>query len=134
VLRLAAFACLAALLVTGCGVRNSKPFTADGTAPCLKDKGFKRVTTAFAKLPFIAGNAENGGLEATSTSKNVVIIAFAADADSVGSIQQAFRRFAPPAYKKHLSDVMRTERNAVMVWTVTPDPVELDVATRCLKP
>ena len=29
---------------------------------------------------------------------------------------------------------MMTNRNAVLVWTITPKPDELDTAERCLKP
>jgi hypothetical protein len=29
---------------------------------------------------------------------------------------------------------MQTNRNAVFVWTTTPDPTDLDTASRCLRP
>jgi hypothetical protein len=124
---------LAALLAGGCGVRNSKPFTAKNSAGCLKSKGFSGVTTNPRKLDFIAALAENGGIRADSPSGNVVMIAFAAGADSVGSTEQAYTRKAPERYRTHMSDILRISRNAVLVWTVTPKPEELDAAMRCLK-
>jgi len=125
---------LAVGLLAGCGVRTNKPYTATGTAPCLASKGFTDVTTAAKKLPFVLSIAENGGLEATSPTGNVVQIAFAADESSAPGTQNQFRRFASARYKLHLADVMRIVKNAVMVWTTTPGADELDTASRCLQP
>jgi hypothetical protein len=125
---------VAALVVAGCGVRNSKPFTAKGTAPCLKDHGFTDVTRDPSKIGFVAAFAQNGGVKGTSPTGNTVTIAFAADPDSVGSTQEAFRTHAPRAVRPHLSDIMDTNRNAVLVWTTTPKGDELDTVTRCLSP
>jgi hypothetical protein len=134
VVRLLPLLALAVLVTAGCGVRNSKPFTAKGTAPCLKDKGFANVTTDPDQIGFVAAFAQNGGLKATGKSGNVVTIAFTASADDVGDTQASFKRFAPQRYRLHMEDIMQTDRNAVMVWTVTPDPQELDTAKRCLRP
>ena len=123
-----------ALVAAGCGVRNSKPFTAQGTVGCLKTHGFTGVTTNPGSVGFIAGFADNGGIRTRSASGNVLTIAFTADADSTSSTEAAFRSHAPKSLRPHMSDIMETNRNAVMVWTTTPDPGELDAATRCLKP
>jgi hypothetical protein len=123
-----------ALLAAGCGARSSTPFTAQGTAGCLKAHSFTGVTTNPVKVGFIAGFADKGGIRATSSTANVLTIAFAADADSTGSTEQAFRAHAPKSLRPHMSDIMQTNRNAVLVWTITPTPAELDAATRCLKP
>jgi hypothetical protein len=134
VLRALPFLALVLLLAAGCGVRTSKPYTAKGTAPCLRDKGFADVSTAPAKVGFIASVAENGGLIATGASGNKLTIAFTASADDVSDTQESFKRFAPGRYKLHMSDILQTERNAVLVWTITPDSQELDTAKRCLQP
>ena len=123
-----------ALIAAGCGVRNSKPFSAQGSAGCLKAHGFTGVTTNPLAVGFIAAFADLGGLRARSPSGNLVTIAFTADADSTGSTEDAFRSHAPKSLRPHMSDIMETNRNAVLVWTTTPDPGELDAATRCLKP
>jgi hypothetical protein len=122
------------VLAAGCGVRTTKPFTAKGTVACLRTRGFTGVTTNPLKIGFIAAFADKGGIRATSAMGNSLTIAFAADADSIGSTEQAFRTHAPKSLRPHLSDILQTNRNAVLVWTTTPDPAELDAATRCLKP
>lgn len=123
-----------ALLAAGCGARTSEPFNAAGTAGCLKTRGFTGVTTDPSKVGFIAAFADRGGISAISPMGNHLTIAFTADADSTGSTEQNFRARAPKSLRPHMSDIMQTNRNAVLVWTTTPDPADLDTATRCLKP
>ena len=123
-----------ALLAAGCGVRTTKPFNATGTAPCLKTHGFTRVTTDPSKVGFIAAFADRGGISAVSPLGNRLTIAFTADADSTGPTEQNFRARAPKGLRPHMSDIMQTNRNAVLVWTTTPDSAELDTVNRCLKP
>ena len=123
---------VAVLATAACGEGGAKPYTAKGTVACLRTKGFKDVTTDPVKVGFIASFAENGGVRATSATGNVVTMAFAADEASTASTRQAFRRHAPPAYRPHLNDVMRSQGNAVLVWTTTPDPAQLADAESCL--
>jgi hypothetical protein len=125
---------LAVGLLAGCGVRTTKPFTANGTVGCLKTHGFTGVTTDPLKVGFIAAFADKGGLTAVSALGNRLTIAFTADADSTGPTEQTFRARAPKRLRPHMSDIMQTNRNAVLVWTTTPDPAELDTVNRCLKP
>jgi hypothetical protein len=129
-----ALALAVALLAAGCGVRTSNPFNATGTAACLKAHGFNGVTTDPSKIGFIAAFADRGGISAVSTLGNHLTIAFTADAHSTGPTEQTFRARAPKGLRPHMSDIMQTNRNAVLVWTTTPDPAELDTASRCLKP
>jgi hypothetical protein len=123
-----------ALLAAGCGVRTTKPFTAKGTQGCLRTHGFTGVTSNAGQVGFIAGFAQNGGIKATSAMGNVLTIAFTADANSTGSTEEAFRTHAPKRLRPHMSDIMLTNRNAVLVWTTTPDSGELAAATGCLHP
>ena len=122
------------LLAAGCGARTSKPFTASGTAPCLKDKGFTGVSSAADKVGFIASFATNGGLHAVSPDNNAVTIAFTADPDEVESTERAFRKAAPPLIRAHLSDVLRSDRNAVVVWTTSPSDDDASALSGCLSP
>jgi hypothetical protein len=121
-------------LAAGCGVRSSKPFTAKGSASCLSSHGFTRVTTNPGAVGFIAGFADHGGLRAASPSGNILTIAFTESPDAVASTEEAFRSHAPKSLRSHMSDIMSANRNAVLVWTITPDPGELDTADRCLRP
>ena len=128
---LAALAVLA-LVAAGCGVRSSKPFTATGSAACFTKKGFTHVTTDPAKLDFIAGFAENGGLRATTRGGNVLTIAFAADEASAPGTKQAYRAHAPAKLRPRMNDIMESQRNAVLVWTTSPSAQQLADAESCL--
>jgi hypothetical protein len=121
------------VLVAGCGARSNKPYTAAGSVDCFaKAKGFKKATTDQAKVGFIAGFAANGGLRTTATDGNVLTIAFALDEAAAASTERAFRRFAPPKLRPRIGDIMEAERNAVLVWTVSPTPEQLATAKSCL--
>jgi hypothetical protein len=122
------------LLAAGCGARTSKPFTAAGTASCLKGKGFTSVSRAADKVGFIASFATNGGLHAVSPENNAVTVAFTADPDEVDSTERAFRKAAPPLIRAHLSDVLRSDRNAVIVWTTSPSNDDASALSGCLAP
>jgi hypothetical protein len=126
-------ALVVALVAAGCGVRNSRPFTAKASAPCFRSQGFSGVTTSPSRVGFIAGFADFGGLRARSATGNLLTIAFTASPDSVASTEEAFKSHAPKSLRPHISDIMSSNRNAVLVWTVTPTGDEADAATRCLK-
>jgi hypothetical protein len=130
---LVAFALLV-LVVAGCGARNSKPFTAKGSAACFTKKGFTQVTTNPVKVGFIAGFANNGGLRTTASDGNVLTVAFTADESSVASTEQAYRSHAPPKLRPRMNDIMEAARNAVLVWTVSPTAKQLADAVSCLHP
>ena len=122
-----------ALLTAGCGARSAKPFTAKGTLGCLEAKQFA-VTTDPGQVGFIAAFAENGGVRATSHGGNVVTIAFTKDEASVSDTVKAFRAHASTALRPHFNDVLRTNRNAVMVWTTTPPADDDKLVQGCLAP
>ena len=128
---LAALAVLA-LVAAGCGVRSSKPFTAAGSAACFTKKGFTHVTTDPAKLDFIAGFAENGGLRAKTADGNVLTVAFAADDAGAAGTKQAYRSHAPAKLRPRMNDIMESQRNAVLVWTTSPSAQQLADAEGCL--
>jgi hypothetical protein len=118
------------VLVAGCGGQPSV-YKADGTAKCLRGLGYD-ATTDSAEIGVIAAAAPNGGLRA-SVPGNTVTIAFGANADDALKIEGAFRRFAPKKLRPHISDVMRTQNNAVLLWTVTPPLDEMNKVFKCLK-
>jgi len=123
-----------ALLAAGCGARSNTPFTAKGTLGCLKKKQFAGVTANAAKLPFIAGFAANGGIEATSPNGNRVTLAFTDSETSVPSTEEAFKLHAPKSLRPHIADVMRSNRNVVIVWTTTPSSDDESSLESCLAP
>ena len=127
-----AFLLALALLAAGCGVRNNKPYTAAGSVSCFRTKGFTGVSTSRLKVGFIAGFAPNGGLVAKSSSGNFLTIAFAADESEAASTAAAYKRKAPAKLRPHMADILETQRNAVLVWTVTPSSDDLSTALGCL--
>jgi hypothetical protein len=121
-----------ALVAAGCGARSSKPYTAAGTVACLKSKGFTGVTTNPAKVGFIAGFADNGGILAKAPGGNVVTIAFAGDTAGAAQTEAAFKAHATPFYRRHIGDIMESQRNAVLVWQTSPTQAQIDAARGCL--
>jgi hypothetical protein len=120
-----------ALLFAGCGESEPDVYTADPTADCLRDHDY-RVVTDPEELGVVEKNADNGGLIAFQPG-NAVRIAFGTDSDDALGIERGFRRFAPKNLRPNISDVMRTQKNAVMLWTVTPPQEEQDEVFGCLK-
>jgi hypothetical protein len=122
---------LLAVLAAGCSSGEPSTYKAEGTAKCLSGKGY-RVTTDPAHIGVIAAAAPNGGLRAFEPG-NAITIAFAADANDAIATGRAFKRFAPKRLRTHITDVMRTQKNAVLLWTVTPPIEEQNKVFACLK-
>src|SRR5947208_16328168 len=120
----------APLLVAGCSSGEPSTFNADQTAKGLRGKGYL-VTTDDAKVGVVAANAPNGGLLAKEPG-NALTIAFGQNSDDAIQIAAAFKRFAPRKLRPHITDVLRTQKNAVLLWTVTPPQEELDKVFACL--
>jgi hypothetical protein len=122
------------LVLAACGGGSSKPYTAAGTKACLSQKGFTGVTTNADKVGFIAAFAADGGIQAKSSTGNVLTIAFTQGPGSVAGTEKAFRRNAPASLRSHMSDIMEAQGSAVLVWTVSPTTQELSDAEGCLAP
>jgi hypothetical protein len=120
-----------ALLVAGCGNSEPSVYKAEPTAKCLRGNGF-RVTTDPTKVGVVAAAAPNGGLRAFEPG-NALTIAFGESSDDALGIQRAFRRFAPKSLRPNIDDVMRVQKNAVLLWTVTPPVDEMNKVFGCLK-
>jgi hypothetical protein len=120
-----------AVLAAGCTSGEPSAFTAEPTAKCLRGQGY-RVTTSDSKTGVIAANAPHGGLLAKKPG-NALTIAFAQNSDDAIKTAAAFKRFAPKKLKKHIDDVLRIQKNAVLLWTVTPPQAEMTNVFTCLK-
>jgi hypothetical protein len=121
----------AGLFLAGCSSGEPSTFKAGPTATCLKGNGYN-VTTDDTRVGVIAANAPNGGLLAHEPG-NALTIAFGESSDDAIQIAAAFKEFAPKKLQPHINDVMRTQKNAVLLWTVTPPQAELDKVYACLK-
>jgi hypothetical protein len=120
-----------AVLAAGC---NSEPsvYKAEPTANCLRSKLHYRVTTDPSRLGVVERTAPNGGLIAFHPG-NAVRAAFAQSSDATAGFEHAYRIFAPKKLRPHIDDVMRTNKNVVFLWTVTPPQEEIDSVYGCLK-
>lgn len=90
------------------------------------------MTTSKDKVGFIAAFSANGGLQARSPSGNVLTIAFTDSPSAVAGTEEAYRKAAPARLRPHMSDILDSQRNAVLVWTVSPGQQELSDAESCL--
>ena len=124
------FLVLLAVLAAGCNTEPSA-YKAAPTATCLRGLGY-RVTTDPAKLGVVERNASNGGLLAFHPG-NAIRMAFGANSDDATGIAEGYRRFAPRKLKPHIDDVLRIQKNAVLLWTVTPPQEEINSVFACLK-
>jgi hypothetical protein len=122
---------LVAALAAGC---NSEPsaYKAEPTGKCLRDKLHYLVITDPALLGVVEGHAARGGLLVHHPG-NAIRIAFGQNPDDVPGIESGFRRFAPLKLRPHILDVMRTNKNVVFLWTVTPPQEEINEVYGCLK-
>jgi hypothetical protein len=118
-------------LAAGCGNPVHSHYSVKSTAPCLTKLGYG-VDTNAEKLGVIESAAPEGALRASEPGNNVTID-FAADATGAGAIARAYHRFGPKKRRLHISDVLETQHNAVLVWEITPPPAELQRVLGCLK-
>jgi len=119
------------LLLSGCSSGEPSTFKAAPTAKCLAGKGFS-VSTDDAQVGVVAANAPNGGLLAREPG-NALTIAFGANSDDAIKIAAAFKKFAPKKLRPLIADVLRAQKNAVLLWTVTPPQEEQNKVFACLK-
>jgi hypothetical protein len=120
-----------ALLVAACGAAEPDAYKAEPTAECLREERY-RVTTDPQKLGVVEANTANGGLLASKPG-NALRVAFGSDSDDALGIQRGYRRFVSKKLRPHIGDVMRTQKNAVLLWTVTPPLEEMNQVFACLK-
>lgn len=121
-----------ALVLAGCGDAEPDTYKAEPTAECLREEEGYRVITDPQKLGVVEANTANGGLVASKPG-NAVRIAFGANSDDAIGIQRGYRRFVSEKVRPHISDVMRTQKNAVLLWTITPPLEEMNKVFACLR-
>jgi hypothetical protein len=114
------------LLVAACGGSGgSGLYSLQKTRACLSAKHVKLG----GPLDFVATTATGGALRATLPT-NFVTIAFGATATDADNIDQAYRRFH--AKNVGIDDVLREDRNAVLLWHQHPADAELSEVGDCL--
>jgi hypothetical protein len=130
-LRETASAALIGLVVAGCAGNAARVYHVDPTAGCLKEAGY-RVLTDPDSLGVIPSSAPLGALRAFEPG-NTVTISFASRHREAMNISELYRKFAPKKLRPHIDDVMEIQKNAVLVWTVTPPTEDHEKVLGCLK-
>ena len=115
------------LLASACGGSgDSALYSLQKTRQCLSANHVKLG----GALDFVATTATGGALKARLPS-NVVTIVFGVTAADADNIDQAYQRFH--AKNVGIEDVLREDRNAVMLWHEHPADADLAEITGCLK-
>src|SRR5437762_13154297 len=120
-----------AMVLTGCGNPVHSHYSVKETAPCLRKLGYT-VTTAASKLGPVEASATEGALRAHEQG-NALTITFSENAKEAANIETAYRHVAPKKLRPHIDDVMSAQKNAVLLWTITPPKEESDRVLGCLR-
>jgi hypothetical protein len=128
------YAVIAALALTAsaCGAAGGTSnalYTKAATAACLSKAGIK-VKPVTDTTDFVASSATGGALRVYPAG-NEVTISFGAQLADATNLQQAYERFH--SQNVGLSDVLRAQQNAVMLWHAHPSDDDLAQVTGCLK-
>ena len=115
-----------ALLAAGCG--GTKTYSLAKTRACLVAKH----ATIDHRLDFVASTATGGAFRAL-LPKNFVTVAFGDNEKDAEQIELAYNRFAFANGKKGLPDVLKRDRNVVMLWHQHPQNRNLNLVMACLK-
>jgi hypothetical protein len=125
--RIASSGVLFALFLAACGgAGGSALYSLPKSQSCLKAK---HISTGGA-LDFVATTATGGALRA-HLATNSVTIAFGQTTTDADNIDQAYRRFR--AANIGIDDVLREDRNAVMLWHTHPSDADIATISACLK-
>ncbi len=116
----------AGLLAAGCG-GGKKTYTLAKTRACLAGQPGVRLV---GRVDFVASTALGGAVR-VKLPQNQVTIAFALDEPEAARIAQAYRRFR--GRNIGIEDVLRPQRNAVLLWVAHPSPEDEQTVTGCLK-
>lgn len=115
----------AALALAGCG--GSSKYALAPTTECLKKQSGLRVST---KVDFVASTAL-GGAVSVLMKKNEVTISFGLDEPEAARLAAAYRRFK--GKNIGIEDVLRPQKNTVLLWEAHPSDQAVTTIDGCLK-
>jgi hypothetical protein len=115
----------AVLLATGCG--GTSAYSLAKTRACLAKVPGAKLSN---KVDFVASNAL-GGAVAVTLDHNEVTISFGQDATEAKRIARAYRLHH--GRNIGIADVLRPERNAVLLWAAHPSDQDAAAIRDCLK-
>lgn len=119
-IRAAALVLLCALAVA-CGGGGNQLYTLSKTKQCLQKRGGVKFG---GRLDFVASTA-TGGATYVRLPDNAVTLVLGESVDDANNINDAYHRFR--AKNVGLEDILRQERNAVLLFR--EHPTDADVAT-----
>jgi hypothetical protein len=114
------------MLAAGCGGESG--YSIAKTRSCLEGK---RVRSG-GKLDFVASTAPAGAFVA-HLGDNFVTIVFGENDSNADELEAAYHRFAFSNVKEGLPDVLKRQRNVVMLWHKHPADTDLATVTGCLE-
>ncbi len=114
---------MVAFLAAGCGKPGS--YSADKSRACLA-----KTARVSGPRDFVASTATGGAFVARLTG-NFVTVAFGDTLTDADNINEAYHRFS--GENVGVDDVLRQNRNAVMLWHEHPSDAEVAVVQGCLK-
>jgi hypothetical protein len=117
----------AVLAAAGCG--GTKSYSLVSTKACLQKQDHLKMRSPDGD--FVASTAPGGALRVVFGKKNEVTISFASDQQEAQRIVLGYQRFA--GKNIGLADVLRPQKNAVLLWEAHPSSEELDAVGKCLK-
>ena len=115
--------------VAGCG--GTKSYSLEKTRACLTKEEGVRLTQVPAS-DFIAQAAPGGAIRVVVPG-NRVTISFGSDQKEADRIAQGYRTFRGKSIGSVIADLLRPDRNAVLLWKQHPSPDDLDLVNGCLK-
>ena len=116
-----------ALAAAGCG--GKKTYSLASTKACLQKTDHLR--TRVPRDDFVASTAPGGAVRVVFDKRNEVTISFATSEEEAARIVLGYKRFA--GKNIGLADVLRPQRNAVLLWEAHPSEEDLAAVGRCLK-
>jgi len=116
-----------AFAVAGCG--GQKTYSLASTKACLQKKDHLRLGAP--NHDFVASTAPGGAVRVVFGRRNEVTISFASDTKEAERIVLGYQRFA--GKNIGLADVLRPQRNAVLLWEAHPSEEDIAAVGQCLK-
>jgi hypothetical protein len=115
-----------AFVLAGCG--GTKKYSLVSTKSCLQRD---HLRLRAPRDDFVASTAPGGAVRVVFDRRNEVTISFADDEQGATRIALGYKRFA--GKNIGLADVLRPQKNAVLLWEAHPTDRQLSTIGNCLK-